>query len=227
MGIVPAPAPTTYSRWRSVGRKLTSPTILAPIGFAIAVGLVWQAGVFHSLFNIKTFTVPYPSAIADAVGKNGPTLLEATQVTLTAALLGWTSGMAFGVLVASLLVRYKPGAVPYALPLLSATNSVPIVALAPLLALWIDAGLGLKVVVVTIMTLPTMVAYTVRGLTNVEPTTVELMESIEASPNQLYRMVRLPTALPFMFTGMKSAVVLALIGTIVTEAIRGFEGLDT
>jgi NitT/TauT family transport system permease protein len=102
---------------------------------------------------------------------------------------------------------------------------VPIVALAPLLALWLEPGLGLKAVVVIVMTVPTMVAYTTRGLTNVDPTAVELMDSIEASPNQLYRLVRVPTALPFIFTGMKSAVVLALIGTIVVEAVRGFEGL--
>ena len=199
--------------------------MLAPIGFGIFVFVIWQGGLLHSLFNIKTFTVPYPSAIGEAFSDQGNKLIEEAGVTVVAALLGYASGMGLGLLIASLLVRFRPGAVRYALPLLAATNSIPIVALAPLLALWIDPGLGLKGVVVTVMTVPTMVSYAVRGLTNVDPSAVELMESIEASPNQLYRLVRVPTALPFIFTGLKSAVVLALIGTIVTEAVRGFEGL--
>jgi NitT/TauT family transport system permease protein len=213
------------SLWQRFVRVAASPALLAPIVFAVLVYVVWQGGLIHSLFNIKTFTVPYPSAIAEAWGDHGPKLLGEAGVTLVAALLGYASGMGFGLLIASVLVRFRPSAVRYALPLLSATNSIPIVALAPLLALWIDPGLGLKAVVVTVMTVPTMVAYAVRGLTNVDPTALELMESIEASPNQLYGLVRVPTALPFVFTGLKSAVVLALIGTIVTEAVRGFEGL--
>ena len=60
---------------------------------------------------------------------------------------------------------------------------------------------------------------------SVEPNALELMESIDASPNQVYWMVRTPTALPFLMTALKSCVVLALIGTIVTETLRGFEGL--
>jgi NitT/TauT family transport system permease protein len=219
------PGTSASARGRRLARFIVSPLVVAPLVFAVLIGAAWQGGLFHALFNIKTFVVPYPSAIVDALGKNGSQMLEAAQITLTAALVGYAAGMALGLAIASALVRFKPGAVRYALPLLSATNSVPIVALAPLLALWIEPGLGLKAVVVTVMTVPTMVAYAVRGLTSVEPTAVELMNSIEASPNQLYRLVRVPTALPFLFTALKSAVVLALIGTIVTEAVRGFEGL--
>jgi NitT/TauT family transport system permease protein len=75
------------------------------------------------------------------------------------------------------------------------------------------------------MTAPIMTVYTVRGLREVEPTVLEMMASLEATPGQVYRMVQVRTALPFIFTALKSAVVLALIGTIVSEAVRGFEGL--
>jgi NitT/TauT family transport system permease protein len=211
--------------WQRYARRAMSPLVVAPLLFGIFVLVVWQAGVFHTLFNIKTFTVPYPSSIADALGKSSQTLIEATWVTIQGALLGYAVGMSLGLVIASAMVRYAPGVVRYAMPLLSATNALPIIALAPLLALWIDPGIGLKTVVVVFMTVPTMVAYAVRGLTNVDPSAVELMDSIDASPNQLYGMVRMPTALPFVFTALKSAVVLALIGTIVTEAVRGFEGL--
>ena len=78
---------------------------------------------------------------------------------------------------------------------------------------------------VAFMTTPVMVVYTVRGLTSVNSEARELMASIESTPGQIYRLVQIPTALPYIFTALKSMVVLALIGVIVTEAMRGFEGL--
>lgn len=206
-------------------RATASPLLIAPVVLGVAILVVWQAGVFHGLFNIKSFTLPYPSGIADAFGKNGAEIADAIAVTLPAAVLGYVSGMLLGLLVSSLLVRFSPRAIANLLPVLSATNAIPIVALAPVLALWIDEGILLKVLVVTVMTVPTMVIYSVRGLCNVEPNALELMASIEASPNQVYGLLRVPTALPFIFTALKSSVVLALIGTIVTETIKGFEGL--
>jgi NitT/TauT family transport system permease protein len=147
------------------------------------------------------------------------------MVTLPAALIGYLLGLGIGALISTFLVRFARRLVNNMLPLLSASNAVPIVALAPVLALWIDDLMVLKVIVVTVMVVPTIVIYLVRGLLSVEPNALELMDSIDASPNQVYWMVRAPTALPYLMTALKSCVVLALIGTIVTETLRGFEGL--
>ena len=147
------------------------------------------------------------------------------QASLPAAVIGYAVGMTLGFLIATILVRVAPKTISTVLPTLSATNSMPIVALAPLIASFTGSGLLLKVIVVTVMTTPLMTVYAVRGLTPVEPTALELMRSIEATRGQIFRAVRVPTALPFLFTAIKSAVVLALIGVIVSEAIRGFEGL--
>jgi NitT/TauT family transport system permease protein len=213
------------SRARRSLRAIASPLVVAPALLAVFILVIWQLGVFHTVFNIKPFTVPYPASIGDALAKNGPQLIEAIFVTLPAALSGYVLGMLLGLGIGSLLVRFAPRLVASLLPILSSTNAVPIVALVPILALWLDDGWALKVFVVAFMTTPTMVIYSVRGLTNVEPTALELMASIEASPNQVYGMLRLPTSLPFLFTALKSSVVLALIGAIVAETIRGFEGL--
>jgi NitT/TauT family transport system permease protein len=210
---------------KRVLRAVTSPLVLAPIVLAAFIVAIWQFGVFHALFNIKPFTVPYPSSIEAALGADHTEILDAVSVTLPAAFGGYLLGMLLGLTVGSLLVRFAPRLVSSLLPVLTATNAVPIVALVPVLALWLDDGFLLKVLVVAFMTTPTMVIYTVRGLTNVEPAALELMASIEASPNQVYANLRLPTSLPFIFTALKSSVVLALIGTIVAETIRGFEGL--
>ena len=206
-------------------RGLAGPALIAPIVLLVVGLALWQAGVFHFLFGLKTFTVPYPSAIVDGWAANRDLILDAVAVTLPAAVIGYAVGMGLGLTIASLLVRYTPTLIDRLMPFLSATNSLPIVALAPLVALFTGPGTLLKVIVVAIMTTPIMVVYAVRGLREVDPTAVELMASLEATPGQVYRMVRVRTALPFIFTALKSSIVLAMIGTIVAESVRGFEGL--
>ncbi len=205
--------------------RLVSPMVIAPLLLGATILLVWQAGFIHSLFNIKPYTVPFPSSIAAALSKDSGQIVTAVLATVPAALIGYLCGLALGVLISTWLVRFAPRLVNNMLPLLSATNAVPIVALAPVLALWIDDLFVVKVVVVTVMIVPTMVIYLVRGFVSVESNALELMASIEASPNQVFRLVRAPTALPYLMTALKSCVVLALIGTIVAETIRGFVGL--
>lgn len=224
---VSAPAVAEAARGGGVRRFLDSPApaLIAPVVLLFVVVGLWEGGLFHGLFGIKPFTVPFPSAIVAGVAKHGEEIRLALTITLTAAFVGYLTGMTLGFTVGSILVRFAPRLTGRILPVLSATNSLPIVALAPLVALWTGPGILLKVIVVTIMTTPTMVVYTVRGLRDVDPTALELMASLEATGGQVYRMLRVRRALPFLFTALKSAVVLALIGTIVSEAVRGFEGL--
>ena len=213
------------ARGRRLLDRLSSPVVIAPVVFFIWFMALWQGGVLHAIFSLPTYNVPYPSTIVEEIDSHGPVILRAMQASLPAAFIGYALGMTLGFLIATILVRTAPGAITTVLPTLSATNSLPIVALAPLIASFTGPGLVLKVIVVAVMTTPLMTVYAVRGLTSVDPTALELMRSIEATRGQIYRAVRVPTALPFLFTALKSAVVLALIGTIVSEAVRGFEGL--
>lgn len=206
-------------------RRVWTPVIVAPVVVFLVVFGLWQAGVFHAVFGLKLFTVPMPSTIVDGLPQNGAVVLAATRTSLIAALVGYATGMVVGFALGSLLVRFAPELTPRLLPVLTATNAMPIVALAPLVALFTGPGILLKVIVVTVMTAPIMTVYTVRGLREVEPVVLEMMASIEATPGQVYRMAQVWTALPFVFTALKSSVVLALIGVIVSEAVRGFEGL--
>lgn len=207
-----------------VSARSMTPLIAPSLVFAGAY-LAWQGGLLHQLFGFREFTVPFPSTIAEDLSRNGPIIAAALAVTLPAAAIGYASGATLGFVVGSFLVQVWPGAISRVLPVLSATNSVPIVALAPLVALFTGPGIALKVIVVTIMTAPIAAVYTIRGLRNVDPTALELMDSLNASGRQVYWLVRLQTAFPFVLTALKSSVVLALIGTIVSEAVRGFEGL--
>jgi NitT/TauT family transport system permease protein len=208
--------------WR---RRLTSPAVIAPLVLGAIVIAMWQAGVFHSAFNLKPYTVPYPSAILGAIDDDGDHLLKHVLISLPAAAIGYGTGALLGFGIGSALVRFAPRLISQLLPVISATNALPVVALAPLVGLFVGYGLPVKVIVVAFMTTPVMVVYTVRGLMSVDAEAKELMASIEATPGQIYRFVQIPTALPYIFTALKSMVVLALIGVIVTEAMRGFEGL--
>jgi NitT/TauT family transport system permease protein len=206
-------------------RRSVNVAVVGPVVVFLVVVSLWQLGLFHAIFGFKTFTVPYPDGIITGIEEHGPKLLDALIESMPAALTGYAAGIATGFLVASVLMLLAPGFANRALPLLASVNAVPIAALAPLLALWVGPGFQLKVLVIIVMTIPIVVVYTMRGLLGVNPMTLELMASYEASERTIFRTVRVPTALPFLFTAMKSCVVLALIGTIVTEVVTGFRGI--
>jgi NitT/TauT family transport system permease protein len=208
-----------------LARRLATPIAIAPVLLGVTVVALWQVGLFHAAFNLKPYTVPYPAEILGAVRESSDYLLKHVAISVPAAIIGYSTGAILGFAIGSALIRFAPRLIGQILPVLSATNALPIVALAPLVGLFVGHGLPAKVIVVTIMTTPVMAVYTVRGLSSVDTEARELMASIDSTAGQIYRLVQVPTALPFIFTALKSMVVLALIGTIVTEAMRGFEGL--
>lgn len=206
-------------------QPLVSLTLWGPvIVLLLAVGS-WQLGVIHAIFGFQTFTLPYPSAIVEGFPETAPRLAEAVGQTLPAAVVGYLTAMLVGLGTASLLTLHAPAAANRVALFLASANALPIAAVAPLLALWVGSGFHLKVMVVTVMCTPTMIVYGVRGLATVDPSALELMASYEARPFTVFRAVRVPSALPFVMTAMKSCVVLALIGVIVTEVVIGFQGL--
>jgi len=209
--------------WRV--RSLGSISVWGPIAvFVLALG-IWQMGLIHAIFGFQTFTLPYPSAIVDGFAESAPRLAEAIAHTMPAALTGYLVAMALGLGIAAALVLRAPATAHRVVGILASANALPIAAVAPLFALWVGGGFHLKVMVVAVMCTPTMIVYGARGLTNVDPVSLELMASYEARPLTVFRTVRIPNSLPFVFTAMKSCVVLALIGAIVTEVVIGFQGL--
>lgn len=206
-------------------RSLGSVTLWGPVAVFIGVVGIWQVGVIHAIFGFQTFTLPYPSAIVEGFPETAPRLAEAVAQTVPAAAIGYLVAMGLGLGIAAGLVLYAPAAAQRVVGVLASANALPIAAVAPLLALWVGGGFHLKVMVVTVMCTPTMIVYGVRGLLNVDPVSLELMASYEARPVTVFRAVRVPNSLPFVLTAMKSCVVLALIGAIVTEVVIGFQGL--
>jgi len=190
-----------------------------PIGVFVLVLAGWEAAV-RSL-GIQFYLLPAPSEIARTLGANAALLLSAAWYTAQEAVAGFGAGCGLGILVAIVSVRWQAvsdALLPYAI----AANSVPIIAFAPLAIVWFGVEQGSKVAIVAIMTFfPTMIS-TIRGLRSPDPASLELMRSYGATPRQVFVKLRLPSALPFIFTALKVSASLSMIGAVVGEFFGGF-----
>jgi NitT/TauT family transport system permease protein len=201
--------------------KLRELTInaLPPLSFFALVLCTWHGAVV--LFEIKPFMLPGPLQVASAVGANLPRLLSATALTATGALLGFTLSFAFGFLVSLIFSQSRiieRSLYPYAIFL----QTVPIVAVAPLIVLWIGYGLKGVVAVSFIISLFPVIANTTTGLTRVDPNLLDLFALNNASRWQVLFKLRVPGAVPHMLTGARISSGLSVIGAIVGEFFAGY-----
>jgi len=192
---------------------------LPPIGVFVLALVAWEATV-RSL-GIQFYLLPAPSEIARTLAANAVLLLGAAWYTAQEALAGFSVGCGLGILVALTSVRWASVAdalLPYSI----AANSVPIIAFAPLAIVWFGVEQGSKVAIVAMMTFfPTMIS-TIRGLRSPDPAALELMRSYGASHRQVFTKLRIPAALPFIFTALKVSASLSMIGAVVGEFFGGF-----
>jgi NitT/TauT family transport system permease protein len=202
-------------------------TYAPTIAFAVAVLLLWEFLV--TVLNIKQFLLPKPSAILNELvteiqlGLSGQAsiLLQAAGATLYEAVGGMIIGCGMGFLVALLTARWT--IVNQALmPLAIAANSVPIIAFSPIMNNWFGlTNPASKMAIVAIIVFFPMMINTVRGLTLVDERQLELMESYAASPFKVLFGLRIPNALPYVFSALRVASSLSVIGAIVAEFFGG------
>jgi NitT/TauT family transport system permease protein len=186
--------------------------------FVLAIAL-WQG--LTTAFHVQTFLLPKPSDIARSFWENKAPLWHASVYTLKEALGGFVLGSGIGILVALVLARFR--AVGAALmPFAIAANAVPIIAFSPITNNWFGLinPFSKMAIAAVLCFFPTMVN-TLRGLTSVHPSSIELMRSYGGGETATFRYVRIPNSLPFMFTGLKIAAVLSMIGAIVGEYFGG------
>ncbi len=194
-------------------------TLLPPLATLAFVLAAWEALV--SLLAVPAWLVPPPSAVARAAAGDLPLLAGALATTARAALAGFALsavlGVAAGVVLgASRIVERS--LYPYALFL----QTVPIVAVAPLLVLWFGAGFRAVAVSAFIVSVFPVVANTLAGLKSTDPALLDLFRLHRAGPVATLLKLRLPWALPSIVTGLRVASGLAVIGAIVGEFVAGF-----
>ncbi|MER7971449.1 MULTISPECIES: ABC transporter permease [unclassified Streptomyces] len=193
---------------------------LVPVALTAVVLLgVWQAAV--TLFDVPAFIMPTPVRIAAAFGHDVGTIMSASLSTAKPVLLGLVMGSLGGICVALAVSRFPrlSGPVLNAAVLI---NCAPIVALAPIFNNWFGVtSLLSKAGVAAVMVFFPVFVNTTRGLLQIEPLHLEIMESLAARPRQVSLLLRLPNALPFLFNALKLGTTLAVIGVIVSEYFGG------
>lgn len=203
---------------RMVGRRAIDwlPALLVLVGIVA----LWQGLIVWT--HAQQFLLPKPTSIASAFWTDKHELWSAGWYTFQEALGGFVLGSGLAILLALVLARWRPlgtALLPYAV----AANAIPIIAFAPITNQWFGGGLtkSSKIAIAAILCFFPVLVNTLRGLTSVRPQDLELMRSYAAGNVEVFRRVRIPTSLPFMFTGLKVATVLAMIGAVVGEYFGG------
>ncbi|MBA2298860.1 MAG: ABC transporter permease [Actinobacteria bacterium] len=211
--VVSAPGRTLA---RGVGRGIRDWVPAVVILVAILVG--WQLAI--EIFEIKRFLLPKPTAIAARFWEERETLWAAGWFTFQEALWGFAAGCSAAIAAALLLARFRPLGTAL-MPYFIAANAVPIIAFAPIAIAWFGIDKGSKVAIAAVLCFFPVLVNTLKGLTSVKPSSIELMHSYAAGELQIFRRVRIPASLPYLFSSLKVASVLAMIGAIVAEYFGG------
>jgi NitT/TauT family transport system permease protein len=194
-----------------------------PALVVLAAGIALWEGVVRG-FGIQDFLLPPPSDIAQTLWTDRSSLWHAAFFTFREALGGYVIGCSAGFLAAAIVGHFRLlrlAVMPYAI----AAGAIPIIAFAPITNTWFGVtGMTSKMAIAAILCFFPVMVNTMKGLTSVPPSAVELMRSYAASDLTVFRRVRLPHALPYVFSGLKVATVLAMIGAIVGDYFGGAPG---
>lgn len=198
--------------------------LLAPLVLGVVFIGSWQ--VVCTVWKVPVYLVPAPSAILQTLWLESATLLPALLVTLKVTLLAFATATVVGVSFAFLLVQNRvieASLLPYAI-LLQVT---PVVAIAPLIIIWVKSPLPALVICATLVALFPIISNTVLGLRSVNPGLTNLFKLNRATRWQTLTRLRIPSALPYFFGGLRISSGLSLIGAVVAEFVAGTGGSST
>jgi NitT/TauT family transport system permease protein len=199
-------------------------TVLLPIlGFVAAIGAWWGATI---VLDIGKFLLPTPLDVVDALLEQPKYMMEQTWVTLWEIIAGFGIALAAGLTIAVVLAAVRT-VERATMPLFVALNSIPKVAVAPLLVVWLGFESKTKIVMVVLICFFPIVVATMAGLHATPIELTELGRSMSASWWQMFVKVRLRWALPQVFVGLKVSITLAVVGAIVGELSSPNEGLGS
>lgn len=201
--------------------RLLSKYVL-PILILMAVLGSWE--VYVHIKDIQAFILPPPSKIVLTLIEEHDQLLKHSMVTLQEMLLGFVFAVSVGIPLAVLMFEFpilEKAFYPYVI----GSQTVPVFAIAPLLVVWFGFGIASKVMMAAIIVCFAIVLTTLDGLKSTDPDTVNLFRIIRASRWQILWKVRMPTALPFIFSGAKIGISISTIGAVIGEWVGASAGL--
>jgi NitT/TauT family transport system permease protein len=195
---------------------------LYPFIGVILIVAVWVLACW--LANIPTVVLPSPDKVLRSLVIRRELLIGESWITLKETLYGFLLALVVGLPLAVAVANSRPLNLMF-YPLLIALQSVPKVALAPMILVWLGTGLESKLAIVWLVAFFPIIVDTAAGLRATPKELLELARSLNASPWQVFLKVQLPAALPFVVTGAKVAITLAVIGAVIGEFVGSSEGL--
>jgi ABC-type nitrate/sulfonate/bicarbonate transport system permease component len=203
-------------------RRSSISAVLAPIALLLVVITVWEWRV--QVTDTPDWFLPAPSQIASTLWTDRPLLAEHAWITLREVLLGFAIALVMGILIAVLIASSR--VVERALyPIVIASQAVPLVALAPLLLVWFGYGIGPKVMVTALVAFFPITVAAVDGFRSADRETLDLLRTYGAGRVRRFHMVTIPSSLPFIFSGARIGISVAVIGAVFGEYVGANAGL--
>ena len=173
---------------------------------------------------VPAYMLPSPIDVVKAFADNFSIIMKQAAVTLQETLYGLLIGIAIAFVIASLMDRFT--IINKALyPVLVVTQTIPTIAIAPLLVLWMGFGMAPKITLVVITTFFPIAIGLLNGFQSVDEDAINLMRSMGARRLQIFRIIKLPNATASFFSGLRISAAYAVVGAVVSEWLGGFEGL--
>lgn len=193
-----------------------------PVLGVVLLLMAWHLTVV--IFNVSPAVLPKPALVLDSMIANWRLIVQEGTITLLESLYGFLLAFALGVPLAVAISGSRTLNLMF-YPLLIATQSLPKVALAPLILVWLGTGLESKLAIAWLVAFFPIVVDTATGLRNTPAEYLDLAASVRANALQTFWKIRFPAALPFVISGSKVAITLAVIGAVIGEFIGSNDGL--
>ncbi len=194
----------------------------APLIAVAVIILIWFFCSDREI--IPAYMLPSPADVVKAFVDNFSIMMKQASVTLQEACYGLLIGIALAFIVATLMDRFN-FLYKALYPILVITQTIPTIAIAPLLVLWMGFGMAPKITLVVITTFFPIAIGLLGGFEGVDKDAVNLMRAMGANRLQIFRYVKLPNAIPSFFSGLKVSASYAVVGAVISEWLGGFEGL--
>lgn len=203
-------------RFQSIGNNIV------PISFVVILCLLWET--ISRIGVVPAFILPAPTKVIQTLIKTFPTMLDHLMITLYEALAGFVVAVILSVLIAIMMdgVSILKKAL---YPIIITSQTIPIMTLAPLFAIWFGYGYLPKIVVVVLVCFFPITISLLEGLASVDQELLDLLRAMGANKIQIYRIVKLPSVLPNFFSGLKIAGTYSVMGAIIGEWVGGKKGL--
>jgi putative hydroxymethylpyrimidine transport system permease protein len=203
-------------------------SILLPLAVVVLLLGAWELAarwdVLANALNLEPFLVPAPSDVADSLWSDRSLLADNAWVTLREVLAGFLIALVVGFALAVAL-HLSQTARRALYPLLVASQTVPVIAIAPILVVWFGFGIGPKLAIIALVCFFPITVNTLDGLRSVDPDLIKVMRTLDAGRWDVLGRVEVPWALPFLFSGARVAAAVAVIGAVFGEWSGADSGL--